>query len=112
MIVYKIFFAIFVASIPILAITVTGRHLWLLVSILRTRHFKHAWIPLLAIVVQVGVFVAVGFIWFGYGVAHTQKDIGTDLLAIVLTGVPSYGVAYGLWRLARSTDRRLTSGVS
>lgn len=112
MIAYKIFFAIFAASIPVLAITVTGRHLWLLFCILRSKHFNNAWIPLLAIAVQVGVFIVVGFIWFGYGVAHTQKDIGTDLLAILLTGVPSYGLAYGLWRLARSTDRRLTSGVS
>ena len=112
MIVYKIFFAIFAASIPILTITVIGRHLWLLISVLRSKHFKYAWIPLLAIAVQVGVFVAVGFIWFGYGVGHSHKGIGTDLLVILLTGGPSYGLAYGLWRLARSTDKRLTSGVA
>ncbi len=112
MIVYKIFFAIFVASIPILAVTLIGRHLWLLINILRSRHVNLSWIPLLAIAVQLGLFVAVGFVWFGYGVGHGHKDIGTDLLVILFTGVPSYGLAYGLWRLARSTDKRLTSGAS
>jgi hypothetical protein len=47
------------------------------------------------------LFVAVGFVWFGYGVAHSRKDIWTDVRIVLITGLPFYGASYGLWRLAR-----------
>lgn len=43
---------------------------------------------------------AVGFVWFAYAMAHSYKPLRRELLLIVITGLPFYGTAYYLWRLA------------
>ncbi len=61
----------------------------------------------LGIVSLLGVFLVAIVLWFGYGVAHTQKDIWSDLILLAITGIPIYAGAYGLWRLAVYIESRL-----
>ena len=105
--IYQVFFATFALSIPLATLLVAGRHFWLLIQSLRARRYKFLFIALLAILCVAVAFAVVGAVWFGYGVAHSKKDLRGDLLLILLTGLPFYGAAYGLWRLAGSLQEKL-----
>jgi hypothetical protein len=112
MAIYQIFFAVFALSIPIAAFTVGGRLLWCIVRSLQTKQFKIAAFAVLALASLAGLFVALGLVWFGYAVAHSKKDIWDDLLLVVITGLPFYGVSYGLWRLAGYFQATIRSHVT
>ena len=100
MLIYQILFAVFALSIPIVGLVVVGRLIWGVYQCLRASQIKLAALSTLGIVSLAGLFVAVAFVWFGYGVAHSRKDIWTDLTVILLTGLPFYATSFGVWRLA------------
>ena len=114
MIVYQVFFAAVALSLPIVTLAAIGRQLWSIFRSLRTKHFKFAAISTLGLAGILGLFAVALVLWFGYGVAHSKKDVGTDLLLLAVTGIPIYAAAYGLWRSARyfdaNNDRNLSSG--
>ena len=109
---YQLLFAVLALSLPIVTLVAIGRQLWSIVRSLRTKHYKFAVISTLAIVGILCIFAAALVLWFGYGVAHSKKDVGTDLLMLAVTGIPIYAAAYGLWRLARYFDARNDRSLS
>ena len=107
MLAYQIFQVMFAVSIPVVVLIVAGRHFLALIGSLRLKRFGFAFLALLAIVFLTGLVVAVGAVWFGYGVAHTKKELSDDLLIVLITGLPFYGAAYGLWRFAGHLQKRM-----
>jgi len=51
----------------------------------------------------------VALVWLAYGVAHSEKNAWTDLRAFALSGVPLFGGAWALWRMARRFETRVES---
>jgi hypothetical protein len=100
MFVYQVLLVVFAVSIPITGLVVVLRLAWCAYQALRGREIKFAAFSILGIVFLGGLFVAVLAVWFGYGVAHSKKDIWSDLVVIALTGVPFYATSFALWRLA------------
>jgi hypothetical protein len=100
MLVYQVLFAVFALSIPAVTLLVAGAHLWGMALCLRAKQLGSALLSLLAVAAMAGLFAVVGAVWFGYGVAHTEKTVSTDMMIILVTGVPFYAAAYGLWRFA------------
>jgi len=49
----------------------------------------------------------VALVWFSYGVAHSEKNAWTDLRTFALSGVPLFGGAWALWRMARQFEARV-----
>ncbi|MGQ0812091.1 MAG: hypothetical protein ACT4OO_12815 [Nitrospiraceae bacterium] len=89
MLAYQIFFAMFAISIPVVTLVVAGRHLWIMTQSILAQKFLLGFLSFLAAAALAGLFVAVGAVWFGYGVAHSKKDLSTDLIVILVTAVPS-----------------------
>ena len=96
---YQVLFAVFALSIPVITLIVGGRLTLCTWQLVRTSHYKVAAVSLLGVLALLSLFVFFIIVWFGYGVAHTRKDLGTDLRVVVLTGVPFYGLSFCLWRL-------------
>ena len=112
MLAYQIFQVMFAVSIPVVALIVAGRHFLALIRSLRLNRFGLAFLALLAIACLTGLVAAVGAVWFGYGVAHSKKELSDDLLLVLITGLPFYIAAYGLWRLAGHLEKRMRSLVA
>jgi hypothetical protein len=100
MFIYQVLLAAFAISIPIIGLVAVLRLAWCAYQALRGRDIRSAALSVLGIVFLGGLFAAVLAVWFGYGVAHSKKDIWTDLTVIALTGVPFYAASFALWRLA------------
>jgi hypothetical protein len=75
---------------------------------LRASRIKLAALSILAFVCLVALSVVVAAVWFGYAVAHSKKDIWSDLTVILLTGLPFYVVSYTLWRMAKRFQSALS----
>ncbi|MGH7909051.1 MAG: hypothetical protein ACREA4_12260 [Nitrososphaera sp.] len=112
MLAYQIFQVMFAVSIPVVALIVVGRHFIALIRSLRIKRFGFAFLALFAIVFLTGMVAGVGAVWFAYGVAHTKKELSDDLLLVLITGLPFYGTAYGLWRFAGQLQKRKRSLVA
>ena len=112
MLAYQIFQVMFAVSIPVVALIVAGIHFLALIQSLRLKRFGFAFFALLAIASLTGLVVAVGAVWFGYGVAHSKKELSDDLLLVLITGLPFYSAAYGLWRFAGHLQKRMRSLVA
>jgi hypothetical protein len=97
---FQILLVVFALSIPVVTLIVAGKHFRVLAHSLRERQFLFAILPFLAVASLGGLFAAMGVVWFGYGVAHSQKDLSTDVVVILVTGLPFYIAAYGLWDFA------------
>lgn len=97
---------LFAISLPVVVLIVIGRHVVSAYRSLKVRRFKFAIYSLLAITVILLLFAAVAAVWFGYGMAHSKKDIWSDLLVISLSALPIHGGGYGLWRFARYMDEK------
>lgn len=107
MLAYQIFQVMFAVSIPVVALIVAGRHFLALIRSLRLKRFGFAFLAVLAIASLSGLAVAVGAVWFGYGIAHSKKELSDDLLLVLITGLVFYGAAYGLWRFAGRLQKRM-----
>ncbi|BBB26141.1 hypothetical protein [Amphritea japonica] len=42
---------------------------------------------------------------FGYGVAHTGKNSTNDFIVLMVTVIPTYAAAYGLWLICRYMEK-------
>jgi hypothetical protein len=100
MTVHEVLFWLFAVSVPAVGLVVLARLVWSTYRACRASRFGVAALFVLAMVGLAGLFVAVAAVWFGYGVAHSKKDLWSDLKVVLLTGVPYYLGSYGLWRLA------------
>ncbi len=100
MLTYQILFGLFALSVPIVGLVVVVRLLWSACQALRVSRIKLAALCALAGVGLLGLLVAVAAVWFGYAVAHSQKDLWSDLQVALLTGLPFHGASYALWRWA------------
>lgn len=105
MLIHQVFLVLFALSIPLTALAVTGRLAWCAFQSLRGARFRFAALSGLAVVTLAGVVIFVAFVWFGYGMAHSKKDIRTDIRVVLITGLPFYGVSVGFWRLTRYIER-------
>ena len=55
----------------------------------------------------VALLAWVVLVWLAYGVAHSGKNAWTDLRTFALSGVPLFGGAWALWRMARRFETRM-----
>jgi dolichyl-phosphate-mannose--protein O-mannosyl transferase len=101
MLIYQVLFGLFALSVPMVGLVVVVRLLWSAYQALRASRIKLAAFSVLAIACLLGLFVVVAAIWFGYAVAHSKKDIWSDLGVALLTGLPFYAASYAFWRMAR-----------
>jgi hypothetical protein len=106
MTIYQIMTMLFAASIPIVVLIVVGRHVVSAFRSLRDGRLKFALFSVLAIAGILLLFAGVAVVWFGYGVGHSKKDIGSDLILLTASAAPIYGAAYGFWLLARYMDEK------
>ena len=110
MLLYPILFMVFLVSIPVITLLVGGRLIWCTFQLGRTSHYKLAAVSALAVLVVGGLLVFVTFLWFEYGVAPSTKDFWTDVRMDLLTGIPFYGVFFGLWRLGAYLQSLVSTG--
>ena len=108
MLIYQILFGLFALSVPTIGLIVMLRLLWSTYQAFRASRIKLAALSVLALVCLVALSVAVAAVWFGYAVAHSKKDIWSDLKVILLTGLPFYVVSYALWRMAKHFESALS----
>lgn len=101
MLIFQILLGLFALSIPTIGLIVMLRLLWSAYQAIRASRIKLAAISVLAFVCLVALLVVVAAVWFGYAVAHSKKDIWSDLALVLFTGLPFYAVSYSLWRMAR-----------
>jgi hypothetical protein len=117
MFIYQVVLTAFAVSIPIIGLVAVLRLAWCAYQALRGRDVKSAALSVLGIVFLGGLFAAVLAVWFGYGVAHSKKDIWSDLTVTALTGIPFHAASFALWRLAgnllaAAKRRAVQSGVT
>jgi hypothetical protein len=99
-------------TVLLAVILVVGRLLWCLVIAIRARRYK---IMIISVIGLVGMVVALGtvvIVWFGYGVAHTGKNVKTDLIVLFSTVPPFFLASFGLWLLGGKLHLRLRSGIA
>lgn len=108
MLIYQILFGLFALSVPTIGLIVVLRLLWSAYQAFRASRIKLAALSVLAFVCLVALSVAVAAVWFGYAVAHSKKDIWSDLTVILFTGLPFYVVSYSLWRMAKRFQSALS----
>lgn len=101
MLIFQILLGLFALSVPTIGLIVMLRLLWFAYQAIRASRIKLAAISVLAFVCLVALLVVVAAVWFGYAVAHSKKDIWSDLALVLFTGLPFYAVSYSLWRMAR-----------
>ncbi len=108
----RIFLTAMALSVVLAGLLVSGHLVLCGVLALRARRYRIAVVSLVGLVCIVALFAAVVVVWFGYAVAHTQKDIGTDLMVLLLTAPPYFLGSMGLWLLARNLHSRLRAGAA
>lgn len=87
-------------AVLLTTILVAGRLLWCMVVALRAHRYKIATVSIAGLLCIATSFAAVLVVWFGYAVAHTGKNINTDLMVFIITIPPYFLVALGLWILS------------
>lgn len=97
---HKTLFAVFALSVPVAGLVVEAQLIWCAIQSLRAARIGIAATSVLAVVGLAALFVAVALVWFGYGVAHSQKDIRSDLTIMLVTALPFYAACFAFWRLA------------
>ena len=63
--------------------------------------------PVLGILLLLGIVGVNAGIWFAYGVAHSGKQLSTDVLLLEITCFSVTAGVYGLWKLTQHIERRL-----
>jgi hypothetical protein len=101
MLAHQILIAVFALSLPVVGFAVLVRLLLCAYRALRASRIKLAAIAILGIACIAGAFVVVAAVWFAYAVAHSTKDLRSDLEIMLLTGLPFYAVSYAFWRVGR-----------
>ena len=106
MMIYKISFMLFAASLPIAVLVVIGRLVVSAFRSLRDKRYRFALFSILAITGILLLLSGVSAVWFVYGVSHSNKELWSELVLVNLSAVTIHGGAYGLWRLARHMDEK------
>lgn len=112
MLVYQILFGVVALSVPAVGLIVMLRLLWSVYQAIRASRIKLAAISALAFVCLVALTAVVAAVWFGYAVAHSKKDVWSDLALLLFTGLPFYVVSYALWRMAKRFQSVLQARVA
>jgi hypothetical protein len=112
MLFYQILFGLVALSVPAVGLIVMLRLLWTVYQAIRASRIKLAAISALAFVCLVALTAVVAAVWFAYAVAHSKKDIWSDLALLLFTGLPFYVVSYALWRVAKRFQSVLESRVA
>ena len=112
MLFYQILFGLVALSVPAVGLIVMLRLLWTVYQAIRASRIKLAAISALAFVCLVALTAVVVAVWFGYAVAHSKKDVWSDLALLLFTGLPFYVVSYALWRMAKRFQSVLESRVA
>ena len=106
MMIYKISFMLFAASLPIAVLVVIGRLVVSAFRSLRDKRYRFALFSILAITGILLLLSGVSAVWFVYGVSHSSKELWSELVLVTLSAVTIHGGGYGLWRLARHMDEK------
>jgi hypothetical protein len=109
---YQILFGLVALSIPAVGLIVMLRLLWTVYQAIRASRVKPAAISVLAFFCLVALTAVVAAVWFAYAVAHSKKDIWSDLVLLLFTGIPFHVVSYSLWRMAKRFQSALQVRVA
>jgi hypothetical protein len=101
--------ALFALSVVAVALIVVWRFVRCTFQAVRAARYKFSVLSVVAILSLAALLTGVGLVWFGYGVAHSKKDLWTDLRVVLLTGLPFYGISYALWRMGRYFQAQLSA---
>ena len=112
MLAYQILFGLVALSVPAVGLIVMLRLLWCVYQAIRASRIKLAAIAALAFVSLGALAAVVAAVWFGYAVAHSKKDIWSDLGLLLFTGLPFHVVSYLLWRMAKRFQSALQVHVA
>lgn len=91
------------------ALAVAGRLGWCSIQALRSAKAALAAWSIAGMLFLAASLGAVVVVWLAYGVAHSQKDLWTDLWVSAITLLPFHGACYGLWRMGRRIQDRIAS---
>ncbi len=103
----RTFLKALILSVLIAGLLVGGRFVWCLVAALRVRRYGIAAVSAAGLIIIAGLLAAVVVVWFGYAVAHTEKNLGTDLTVLLATAPPYFLASIGLWLLGGRLRSRL-----
>ncbi len=109
---YQSIFLTAALSLPIVTLIVIGRSALCVFRSHKAKHLKFTIFSILGIVVLLVIFASVIVVWFIYGVAHTGKDVSTDLVLLASTGTPVYVGVFFVWRLSIYMEKRLEKGAA
>jgi hypothetical protein len=99
----------FAVSVLVVTFIVAARLTRCAFRALRVARYRLVVFSILLIVAVAGVFALVAAVWFGYGLAHSEKTMSTDLTVVLLTGAPFFALCYGVWRLSAYFESNLLS---
>ena len=86
---------------------VAGRFAWCLVDALQARRYLIAAVSAACVAVIFLLLAAVVIVWFGYAVAHTGKNMRTDLIVLLSTVPPFLLASIALWLFCGKLRSRL-----
>ncbi len=101
------FLEILALCVLLAVILVVGRLLWCLLIAYRARRYQILLISVVGLVGMIATLGIVVIVWFGYGVAHMEKNAKTDLVVLFSTVPPFFLVSFGLWLLGGKLHARL-----
>ena len=99
-------------SVLLAALLVAGRLAWYAVVALRARRKQIAAVAIIGLLCVVALLGAVVVVWFGYGVAHTHKDMSIFLTVFFVTIPPYFLALLVLWLLGGKLRSRLQYPVA
>lgn len=92
---------------PTAVLLAIGRAIICIYRSARAKKPRSALFACLAILALLAILAGMLAVWFVYGVAHTGKDMASDLGVLAVTVTPAYVSLFGAWRLTRYLERRL-----
>ena len=84
-------------SVLLVSLLVAGRFLLCSFRAFQERKYGALLLAAAGCICSIVVVAAVFTVWFGYAVAHTHKDISTDLRMCLYTIPPYFVLQYLLW---------------
>jgi hypothetical protein len=104
---HQILIVLLALSVLIVALVVAGRLTWCAFQACRAARFGIAALSVAGIAGLTALLGAVVAVWFVYGLAHSAKNLWSDLGVVGITKLPIYGACYGLWRTAQTLEARV-----
>ena len=104
---YKFIFLTLLVCNVVAILVGTCRALLCVARTPRARRPKLILLPVLGILLVLGIVGVNAVIWLAYGVAHSGKQLSTELVLVACTCGTVFAGVYGLWKLSLYAERQL-----